>query len=518
MKPLLLTVRRLRSSAKLCFIATLLLATLNTLQAAEPIKPNILLVILEDWGPYLHCYGEKEMVTPNLDGLASEGRLYKNTFSSAPVCSVGRSTLMVGLSQYTTHTQDHRTPKNEKRALPAGVESLPDIFRHAGYFTALGCGYSKKVDVNFIFDEKAAYQGQNWNERQPGQPFYAHLTLQQTHRPWQPRLKKYPKKPIDPKLVTLPLWYPDTPLTRQDWATGLEVAQTSDIDMGRIIAQLKKDGVYDNTIIVITSDHGVALPRGKQFVYDEGLHIPLIIRWPARIAPGGVSEELVSNLDIVPTILDLAGIPRLDYLQGRSLVDPKEKAPDYVFGGRDKMDDTHDASRTVRSQDFRYILNLMPERAYFQFNGYKEKDYPGLAVMNVLHLENKLPPEQDAFMKASKPVEELYDIKNDPSEVHNLANDPKYAGKLKELRSQLTNWRTSVGDAGVTPEFRESGSPGTYPTRPLAEWRGIESMWEDYILHGGKGPKITVPAQFKAEGGKGKKEKKGKKDTEDEEE
>jgi hypothetical protein len=314
----------------------------------------------------------------------------------------------------------------------------------------------------------------------------------QTHRAW----KGDKQRSIDPKLVTLPLWYPDTALTRKDWALGLESAQTSDRDIGDIVARLKQEGVYDSTIIVITADHGIALPRAKQFIYDEGLHIPLIVRWPARIAPGGVSEELVSNLDIVPTILDLAGLPRPSYLQGRSLTDPNQKEPEYIFGGRDKMDDTHDACRTVRSRNFRYILNLMPERAYCQFNQYKEASYPGLAVLNVLHLQGKLPPEQDAFMKEKKPMEELYDIRTDPSEIHNLADNPEYVKTLKEFRESLAKWRTAVGDVGVTAEFRSGGWPDIYPTRPLAEWLSIESMWENHILNGGPKPEIARPAQF----------------------
>jgi arylsulfatase A-like enzyme len=376
--------------------------------------------------------------------------------------------------------------------LPKGVQSLPDLFRSAGYFTALGCGYSKKVDLNFNFDERVSYQGNDWSERKLGQPFYAHLTLLQTHRAW----KGDKQRPINPKLVTLPLWYPDTPLTRKDWALGLESAQTSDRDIGDIVARLKREGLYDNTIIVITADHGIALPRAKQFIYDEGLHIPLIIRWPARIAPGGSSKELVSNLDVVPTILDLAGMPRPAYLQGRSLAAPGQKEPAYIFGGRDRMDDTHDASRTARSQKFRYILNLMPERAYCQYNQYKESSYPGLAVMNVLHLQGKLPPEQDAFMKEKKPSEELYDIRNDPSEIHNLADKPEYSETLNEFRTRLAKWRTAVGDFGVTPEFRSGGWPGIYPTRSLAEWLSIEAMWENHILHGGPKPAIARPPQF----------------------
>lgn len=479
----------MKSLISFAFLAIMPLAVLR---ADETAKPNVLLIILEDWGPYLHCYGENAIHTPNLDQLASEGRLYKNCFSSAPVCSVGRSTLMVGLSQYTTHTEQHRTSPDQKPELPKGVQPLPDIFREAGYFTALGCGYANKLDLNFKFDQSVSYQGKDWSGRKPGQPFYAHLTLLQTHRPW----RGDKQRPIDPTRVTLPQWYPDTPLTRQDWALGLESAQTSDRDIGAIVARLKKEGVYDNTIIVITADHGVALPRAKQFIYDEGLHIPLIIRWPARMKMGSVSGELVSNLDIVPTLLDLAGLPQRGGLQGRSLADESRKEPEFVFGGRDKMDDTHDASRTVRSRRFRYILNLMPERAYCQFNQYKEQGYPGLAVMNVLHLQGKLPPEQDAFMLDRKPEEELFDIERDPGEVHNLAGNPASAETLKRFREILAGWRMSVGDAGVTAGFRSGGWPGTYPTRPLSEWLQIESLWEKHVLHGAPNPQIAVPSRF----------------------
>jgi arylsulfatase A-like enzyme len=199
-------------------------------------RPNVMLIILEDWGPFLGCYGEKEMFTPNLDKLASEGIRYNYCFSSAPVCSTGRSSLMTGVSQYTTHCQDHRT--KDKQPLPAGIKSVMELFKEAGYFTALGCGVGDKVDLNFKM-EPDAYMGDDWKERKPGQPFYAHFTYMGTHRSWG----HDPSHPIDPAKVTLPAWYPDTPLTRKDWAMGLESAQVSDRRFGEIIARLKKEGI-----------------------------------------------------------------------------------------------------------------------------------------------------------------------------------------------------------------------------------------------------------------------------------
>ena len=458
---------------------------------AQDLRPNVILIILEDWGPYLGCYGEKEMRTPNLDQLAAEGRRYATVFSSAPVCSPGRSSLMTGLSQYSVHAEQHRTPA-PKPKLPAGVKSLPELFRDAGYFTALGCGYSAKIDLNFDFPEKRIYQGNDWTQRKPGQPFFAHLTFINTHRAW----KGDPKHPIDPANVTVPPYYPDTQLTRRDWAMGLECAQVSDSQFGELVARLKREGLYDNTAIIVTSDHGVALPRGKQFLYDEGLRIPLIIRWPARAKPGSVSDELVSNLDVVPTILALAGLPLPPSLQGHDLLDPKASPRKFIFAGRDKMDDTHDAMRAVRSRDFKYILNLMPERPYCQFNDYKEKSYPGLALLNVLHLQGKLTPAQDAFMQPTKPPEELYDLRHDPFEIHNLADDPASTPVLRDLRAELQTWRQSVGDHDLTNEFRNGGWSPKYPTRTLDEWQQILTAWENHILHDGPMPKIPTPDDF----------------------
>ena len=471
--------------------AALLVISAAASVPAQTGRPNVLLIILEDWGPYLGCYGEKEMFTPNLDKLASEGRLYRSCFTSAPVCSTGRSSLMTGMSQYTTHAEQHRTAA-PKPKLPAGVKSVSDIFRDAGYFTALGCGYSAKIDLNFDFDQSASYQADDWSQAQPGQPWFAHLTLIRTHRAW----RSDPSHPIDPTAVTLPPWYPDTPLTRKDWALALESAQLSDQSMGEIIGRLKREGVYDNTAIIVTADHGVALPRAKQFLYDEGLRIPLIIKWPARTKPGTVSDELVSNVDILPTMLAIAGLRIPGTIQGRDLLAPGATPRQYIFAGRDKMDSTHDAMRAIRSRNFKYILNLMPERAYCQFNDYKERAYPGLAVLNVLHLQSKLSPEQDAFMQSTKPTEELFDLNKDPHELHNLVQDPAYAAVLTEMRTELARWRQAVGDPGVSEEFRRGGWSAKYPTRTLAEWQKILAQWEDCILRNGPRPEITSPEGY----------------------
>lgn len=477
--------------------AILLLAPLAELHSAEtkPARPNVLLVILDDWGPNLSCYGDKEISTPNLDKLASEGSLYRNCFSMAPVCSVGRSTLTTGISQYAIHSEHHRVAEADKQELPPGIKSLPEIFREAGYFTVLGaCALpgADKLDLNFKFPKDEIYLGKDWNERKSGQPFFAQTTLMSMHRVWH----HAPGHPIDPAKVSLPAWYPDTPLTRADWAMGLESAQIDDRDFGQMIARLKSEGLYDNTIIVVTSDNGIALPRAKQFLYDGGLHVPLLIRWPASIRPGTVESRLVSHIDIAPTILALAGLPVPSGMQGQDILNPATPPRRYIFAARDRLDQTHDAMRAVRSQDFKYILNLMPERAYAQYSRYKESEYPGIALMNVLHLEGKLPPAQEAFMRPTKPPEELYDLRSDPDEIRNLAADPAHAEVLEELRGALQQWRQAAGDPGVAEDFRHSGWSSKYPTRSLPEWKSILSEWEDYVLRGAPFPKIPMPPEF----------------------
>ena len=273
------------------------------------------------------------------------------------------------------------------------------------------------------------------------------------------------------------------------------------------------EGLAENTIVFFIGDHGRCHIRGKQFLYDEGTRIPMIMRWPGKVKPGQVNEDLVMSIDICETILEAAGIKAPVPLHGKSLFSKEVQDRKYVFAARDKMDDAHDAMRSIRSMDHKLILNLMPERAYCQFSHYKEGAYPALAEMNVLNLEGKLTPEQAAFMAPSKPEIELFDLKRDPHEVHNVADDPQYADVKAELLAELENWRTNViKDQGVSEDFRavgvfpetcptptvgewveknaknydfsKYGSPGWYPTRTLEEWQKARDLWAPYVFRG----------------------------------
>jgi hypothetical protein len=347
---------------------------------------------------------------------------------------------------------------------------------------------NRKTDFNFTPDREA-YQGKDWSERAEGQPFYAQLTFGGTHRKWN----RDPENPIEINEVVVPPYYPQTDLTKRDWANGLESAQLVDREIGKVLQRLKDEGLEENTLVFIIGDNGRCMPRGKQFLYDGGIQVPIIMRWPAKIKPQQINSNLVSTLDISKTILDVAGVTPSHPLHGKNLLDESTNNRKYIFAARDKMDDTHDAMRAVRTKEFKLIHNLMPERAYCQFNRYKETSYPVLAELNVLNLKGELPPEQAAFMAATKPEFELFDLKNDPNEIHNLADDSNYAEIKAELLNELNNWRKNViHDKGVTDEFRAGGWPADYPTRTLEEWEQVLELWKPYVFRE-PGEKVQRP-------------------------
>lgn len=440
-------------------------------------KPNILWIMIEDWSVDLSCYGAPVVQTPNIDKLAAEGIRFTRAYSTAPVCSASRSAMMTGFHQNYIGANQHRTA--DKKPLPYGIKPIPHLLEEAGYFTALMV--SNKTDCNFT-TPRDLFMGKNWADRAPGQPFFVQATFAGTHRAFV----RDPQRPIDADQVKLPPYYSDVPLARRDWANGLETVQVVDRQVGEFLKKLEDDGLADNTIVFFIGDHGRCHIRGKQFLYDPGVHIPLIVRWPNHIKPGTVSTDLVSTLDICQTIVSLAGVTPTQKLHGEYLFGNHLASRKYVHFNRDKMDDTHDAMRAVRGDRFKLIHNLMPERAYCQLNEYKEQQYPMLSLMNVLNMQGKLNPVQARFMAATKPEFELYDLQNDPDEIHNLADDPQHADVKAELLAEIQRWQAEMNDVGVTDEFRKGGWPATYPTKSLEEWQTELNEWEQALLVDGK--------------------------------
>ena len=471
-------------------------------------RPNILWITIEDWSPDLSCYGTKGIDTPHVDKLASQGVRYQWAFTTSPVCSTSRSAMMTGFHQNYIGAHQHRT--TDKKPLPHGIRPIQHLLQDAGYFTAL---MSWKLDVNFLPDtHKELFMGNDWNQQKEGQPFFARITFPETHRKWN----RDPERPIDIKDVELPPYYADTPFCRRDWANGLEQMQIVDRKVGKLLKRLEDEGLADNTIVFFIGDHGRCHIRGKQFLYDGGIRIPMIMRWPGKVGAGQVSEDLAMSIDIGATILEAAGVEAPVALHGKSLLGDEVGNRKYVFAARDKMDNAHDSMRTIRSKDFKLILNLMPERPWLQFSRYKEQCYPMLAEMGAMHLRGELTPAQAAFYAPKKPAVELFDLKKDPHEVNNVADDPAYAEKKTELLAALNDWRENVihdqgvsdtfrglgkfpeslrGDLSVDqwvlknrdqldPDFFKHGWPAWFPTRSQAQWEEAVETWKPYVFRG----------------------------------
>lgn len=429
------------------------------IHAAETKHPNILWLIAEDFGPHLSCNGTKEVWTPNIDRLAAEG-VYYTHFYDGMVCSVSRSSFMTGMHAVSIGAHNHRTL--DKKPLPEGVKPLTAWMREAGYFTdnlvnlPASCGFkgTGKTDWNFLFD-RPDFESKEWADLKSHGPFYAQINFKETHRDY------HGPKRADPAKVELPPYYPDHPVARQDWADYLDDATAMDEKIGRVLEALKKDGLADDTIIVFFGDNGQSHVRGKQFCYEEGFHVPLIIHWPknfpapANFKPGTKDDRLLDGIDLAPTMLDIAGAAKPAKMQGRIFLGAHTEAPrEYVFGTRDRCDETVMRIRAVGNGHYRYIHNFTPETPFLAPNAYKEKQYPVWNLLKQLHAEGKLTPPQEFLCQPRMPEEELYNLDADPFEIHNLAAStaPEDQGQLKKLRAVLEQWIINVDDHGRTPE------------------------------------------------------------------
>lgn len=424
--------------------------------AAEMPRPNILWISAEDISPNLGCYGDADAITPRLDQLAGEGMRFTRCFTHAGVCAISRSGLITGIYPITIGSQHMRS----QIVLPSKVTAFPEYLRQAGYW----CTNRSKTDYNFpppkaAWDENSP-QSRDWRGRADGQPFFSVINLTTTH---ESQIRgRFSETMHDPAKVNLPPYVPDTPVTRRDWARYADLLTKLDQQVAAILDQLDADGLADKTIVCFWGDHGQGLPRGKRWLYDSGIHVPLLIRWPGKLKPGSLCDDLVCFLDFAPTMLRLAGVQVPTQMQGRVLP-PIERvltghgqpastlAREYVFGHRDRMDETYDLIRSARDKRFKYLRNFAPQRSYAQNIAYMNQ-MPTMKEMRRLYQEEKLSDVPSLFFRKNKPVEELFDTDADPYEVNNLAERPEYVEVLQRLRTAMENWQEEVGDSGLVPE------------------------------------------------------------------
>jgi arylsulfatase A-like enzyme len=422
--------------------------------AQESERPNIVWIVVEDMSCHFSYQGETTISTPNVDRLAAEGVVFDRAYITCPVCSPSRSAMITGMYQTTIGAHNHRSFRGEiKHELPDPVRTIPDIFREAGYYVCNGAGSAAKkrgkTDYNFNY-ANTLYDGPNWGKRAEGQPFFAQFQLHGGKN----RNANVPN-PVDSADVTLPPYYPDDPVLREDWAQYLNSVLFVDHEVGQIMDRLEQDGVADNTVVIFITDHGISHARGKQFLYEEGTRIPFIVWAPGRVRGGTVRDDFVAHIDMAATSLHFAGIPIPDYMEARTLFGGEADPRDYVVSARDRCDETVERIRSVRKGQFDYIRNFYPQRPHLQPNRYKDNK-PILLRMREMYEAGDLeghPAER--LYTTPRPEEELYDLEIDPWELNNLADDPKYADTLAEMRGILDTWIAETGDKGQTPETDE---------------------------------------------------------------
>ncbi|HTS45415.1 MAG TPA: sulfatase [Puia sp.] len=471
------------SSTKHAILLFFLLIT--TAVNAQQKKPNIIWITCEDISPYIGAYGDPLVKTPNIDQLAREGVRYLNAYTAAGVCAPSRSSIITGMYPTSIGTQHMRTigdPKYQpvpsySAVIPEYVKCFPEYLRKNGYY----CTNNEKQDYQFIppvtvWDENSS--AASYRNRPADKPFFAVYNLFITHE--SQLFGRKDSLLLDSNLINVPPYYPDTRIVRHDMDRLFTNIERMDNQVGEIIKMLKDVGLYDNTYIFFYSDHGGALPWMKREILERGTHIPLIIHFPGNKNAGTVNDDLISETDFAPTVLSLAGIPVPDYMQGQAFLgDQTAKTKrKYVFAARDRMDTEYDRVRMVRDKQYQYLYNYMPEKPYYQNIEYRLS----IAMMREflqLRDEGKLNSIQMGWFK-TKPVEELYDVKNDPHELHNLVNDAKYKTKLDELRKAFQGWTRKVGDMGA-----------------IGEKDMIKQMWNG----GQEAPTTDTPTITKVSGG-----------------
>jgi arylsulfatase A-like enzyme len=431
------------------FLLVLILFFTTLLGKASP-PPNIVWIVIEDASPHVGCYGETLIKTPNIDRMAREGIRCKNAFVTSPVCSSSRSAMISGMYQTTLGVHNHRSqtssgkgggnvPYYDSYKVPKSVKLIPELLRDAGYYVT----NKSKTDYNFIPTSKL-YHGSDWKKAPADQPIFAQFQLSGGKN-------RKAKSQADPDKVVLPPYYPDHPVLRQDWGKYLDSWVKTDEEVGRILADLEKAGRLDSTAVFLWTDHGVSHLRGKQFLYEEGIRVPMIIRLPKKQHKGTERDDLIEHIDIAACSLSLADIKIPDYVQGRDFLAADYKPRKFVFAARDRCDETVDILRCVRDSRYKYVRNFMSHVPHAQPSQYKDGKKI-LQVIRGLHKEGKLSEQQSRPFASRRPPEELYDLQSDPHELVNLATDPTHRDRLATMRKVLHQRMVETRDMGLIPE------------------------------------------------------------------
>lgn len=466
-------------------LAFLLVAFSITSLSLADSPPNILWFVVDDMSPNFSCYGETAISTPCVDQLALDGTKFTRAYVTAPVCSACRSGLITGMYQTTIGSHHHRSGRGElKIHLSDDVRPVPVLFQEAGYYTCIGSGLPDKdyrglsfnnsggqggkkapsrnpksrlgkTDYNFEWDA-AMYNSHDWVGRAADQPFFMQVQLHGGKlREGAPAAREAFRRRViselgtatEPGEVTLPPYYPRDPVLLEDWALYLDSVRLTDKHVGEVMTRLNGEGLLKNTLIVFMTDHGISHARGKQFLYDEGTHIPFVVSGPG-IPKGAVRDDLVEHIDMTAFSLAAAGIPIPDSMQGRDIFAVDYQPREAVFAARDRCDETVERIRSVRTDQFLYVRNFHPQRPHLQPNAYKD----GKAIVQTLraaHAASSLPRvSEELLFSPTRPAEELYLYVTDRWQVANLAQTPEFQPQLEAHRARLDQWIHDTQDKG----------------------------------------------------------------------
>ncbi len=425
--------------------------------------PNILWLTTEDIGPEIGCYGDQNATTPVIDALAEKGVKYTNAFASAPVCAPARSSIITGM--YAPSLGSHHMRSTGK--FPSDLKYFPQYLAEKGYYCTNNSktDYNLKYDVREIWDESSSKA--HWRNRSSAdQPFFAVFNFTGTHESAVNGKAKHlgiiedvPKDLLkSPEEVSIPPYFPDVPEVRDLWARYYNNITALDFWIKDLLDQLEEDGLAENTIVFFYGDHGAGVPRHKRWLYDSGLRVPMIVYAPERYAhlvpghPGTTSDELVSFVDLAPTVLNLAGIKVPENMQGRAFLGKNLSFErKYIFAARDRMDERYDMQRAVRDRQYKYIRYYDPAKPFTQYMNTPEKGAI-MAAIREANRKGRLPAPGKKLMQSSKPVEELFDVTNDPFELNNLAGDGGYQDILQRMREAHKEWSAGIYDSGLIPE------------------------------------------------------------------
>jgi arylsulfatase A-like enzyme len=456
---------------------------------SEQQMPNILWLVAEDMSPNIPPFGDSTIQTPNLSRLAAEGVRYTNVYSVSGVCSPSRAAIATGMYPNSIGAHHMRTlyqqPAAREKGLinyecvpPVEVKMLSEIMRQNAYY----CTNNRKEDYQFFpskmaWDESSFYA--HWRNRPEGKAFFSIFNFGVTHESnlWNPGYRHFDHDTFPPPRekknfwkgfengakpwaisdslqLNIPPYLPNNDIVRKDVRRMYSNIAEMDKHVGMILNQLEKDGLLENTIIVWFTDHGGPLPRQKRLLYDAGIHVPMIIRYPHQKAAGTIDNQLISFIDFAPNLLSLIQVKPPDWMQGRPF--SGQYKPDdsrsYIHAAADRFDETYDMIRAVRDHRFKYLKNFHTDQPYYLPLAYRE-NMASMQELLRLRKENQLDSLQMLWFRETKPEEELFDTVNDPHELHNLANDPNYAAKLIELRRECERWMNEIEDKGFIKEI-----------------------------------------------------------------